>query len=185
MGRQSWTEYFMSLAHQVATRSTCERRQVGAIAVGSGHRIIGTGYNGALPGTPHCDELGGCLRNRLGVPSGERQEICRAQHAEANICNTAAKFGICLDGATIYVTHQPCVTCVKAMVTCGIKAVIFDDDYPDELACQLAKEAGMELISYKKQLEKEAKKREASKYLATNMNQDESGDSSSYGYSDR
>ena len=77
--RQSWTEYFMTLARQVATRSTCERRQVGAIAVAPDHRIIGTGYNGALPGTPHCDELGGCLRNKLGVPSGERQEICRAQ----------------------------------------------------------------------------------------------------------
>lgn len=171
--RQSWTEYFMKLAYQVATRSTCERRQVGAIAVGEGHRILGTGYNGALPGAPHCTDIGGCLRNKLGVPSGERQEICRAQHAEANICNTAAKFGICLNNATIYVTHQPCVTCVKAMVTCGIKTVIFDDEYPDELACQLAKEAGMELISYKKQLEKEAKKREASKYLANNMNQDE------------
>ena len=73
--RQSWTEYFMGLAHQVATRSTCERRHVGSVAVGSDHRIIGTGYNGALPGTPHCDEIVGCLRNKLGVPSGERQEI--------------------------------------------------------------------------------------------------------------
>ena len=182
--RQSWTEYFMSLAYQVATRSTCVRRHVGAVAVGSGHRIIGTGYNGALPGTPHCDEIGGCLRNKLGVPSGERQEICRAQHAEANICNTAAKFGICLDGATIYVTHQPCVTCVKAMVTCGIKTVIFDDEYPDDLACQLAREAGMELISYEKQLAREAKKREASHYLATNMNRDEYRDDD-MGYSER
>jgi dCMP deaminase len=159
--RQSWTEYFMGLARLVATRSTCERRQVGAIAVTEDHRILGTGYNGALPGAPHCSEVGGCLRNRLQVPSGERQEICRAQHAEANICNSAAKYGICLDGATIYVTHRPCATCVKAMVTSGVKCVVFDDEYPDDLACQLASEVGMELISYENQLKREAEKRAA------------------------
>lgn len=145
--RESWAEYFMKLAHQVATRSTCERRSVGAVAVSVDHRILGTGYNGALPNAPHCAEIGGCLRAKLGVPSGQRQEICRAQHAEANICNSAAKYGICLNGATIYVTNQPCTTCVKAMATSGIARVVFDDTYPDELACQLAKEAGMELIS--------------------------------------
>lgn len=168
--RQSWSEYFMQLAHQVATRSTCVRRHVGAVAVSPDHRILGTGYNGALPGAPHCEELGGCLRNQLGVPSGQRQEICRAQHAEANICNSAAKYGICLNGATIYVTNQPCTTCVKAMVTSGIRMVVFDDEYPDELACTLAKEAGMELISLKDLLKKEALKKEATKYLKDNMN---------------
>jgi dCMP deaminase len=145
--RQSWDEYFMTIAHQVATRSTCLRRHVGAVAVSPENRILGTGYNGALPGSPHCDEVG-CLRDQLGVPSGQRQEICRAQHAEANICNFAARYGVALDGATIYVTAQPCTTCVKAMVTCGIKKVVFDSDYPDKLACQLAKEAGMELVRY-------------------------------------
>ncbi len=139
--RESWDEYFMRLAYQVATRTTCLRRSVGAVAVSPDHRIIGSGYNGALPGAPHCDEVGGCL------PSGQRQEICRAQHAEANICNSAAKHGICLDGATIYVTNQPCTTCVKAMVTSGIRRVVFDGPYPDDLACQLAREAGMELVS--------------------------------------
>jgi len=151
----------MSLAHQVATRSTCERRHVGAVAVTADHRILGTGYNGALPGAPHCAEKGGCLRNRLGVPSGERQEICRAQHAEANICNSAARHGICLEGATIYVTNRPCTTCVKAMVTSGIKCVVFDDSYPDELACELAAEAGMELISFEDQKKREAEARAA------------------------
>ena len=145
--RQSWDEYFMTIAHQVATRSTCSRRRVGAVAVSKENRILGTGYNGALPGAPHCDELGGCLRERLGVPSGQRQEICRAQHAEANVCNFAARYGTPLEGATMYVTTQPCTTCVKAMATSGIKRVVFDSTYPDELACQLAKEAGMELIS--------------------------------------
>ena len=108
--RQSWDEYFMEIARQVATRSTCLRRQVGAVAVSRENRILGTGYNGALPGTPHCDEVG-CLRAQLGIPSGQRQEICRAQHAEANVCNFAARYGVALDGATMYVTNQPC-TCL-------------------------------------------------------------------------
>jgi dCMP deaminase len=145
--RQSWDEYFMTIAHQVATRSTCQRRQVGAVAVSANRRILGTGYNGALPGAPHCEEVG-CLRNQLGIPSGQRQEMCRAQHAEANVCNYAARHGTALEGAIVYVTAQPCTTCVKAMVTCGIRRVIFDSGYPDELACILAKEAGMELIRF-------------------------------------
>ncbi|MDD2568397.1 MAG: dCMP deaminase family protein [Clostridia bacterium] len=145
--RQSWDEYFMTIAHQVATRSTCARRRVGAVAVSKENRILGTGYNGALSGAPHCDELGGCLRDRLGVPSGQRQEICRAQHAEANVCNFAARYGTPLEGATMYVTTQPCTTCVKAMATSGIRRVVFDSTYPDELACRLAKEVGMELVS--------------------------------------
>ena len=90
--RQSWDEYFMSIAHLVKTRSTCLRRQVGAVAVTPEHRILGTGYNGPLPGVAHCDEVG-CLRQQMNVPSGQRQEICRAQHAEANICNFAARCG--------------------------------------------------------------------------------------------
>ena len=145
--RQSWDEYFMNIAHLVKTRSTCLRRQVGAVAVSRDHRILGTGYNGPLPGAPHCEEVG-CLRQQLGIPSGQKQEICRAQHAEANICNFAARYGVALEGATIYVTAQPCTFCVKAMVTSGIARVIFDSDYPDDLACTLAKEAGMELLRY-------------------------------------
>ena len=145
--RQSWDEYFMGIAHMVKTRSTCLRRQVGAVAVSAEKRILGTGYNGPLPGVAHCDEVG-CLRQELGIPSGQRQEMCRAQHSEANVCNFAARYGIALDGAIMYVTDRPCTTCVKAMVTSGFTKVIFDSDYPDELACQLAEEAGMELIRY-------------------------------------
>lgn len=144
--RETWDEYFMKIAHQVSSRSTCRRRKVGAVAVSQENRILGTGYNGALPGAPHCDDVG-CLREKLGIPSGQRQEICRAQHAEANVCNIAARYGVALAGATIYVTAQPCTTCVKAMVTSGIKKVVFDSDYPDELARELAREAGMELVS--------------------------------------
>ena len=145
--RKSWDQYFMEIAHQVATRSTCLRRQVGAVAVSKDNRILGTGYNGALPGAPHCDKTG-CLRDQLKIPSGQRQEICRAQHAEANICNFAARHGVALDGATIYVTSRPCTTCVKAMATSGIKRVIYEGDYPDSFACQVADEVGMKLIKF-------------------------------------
>ena len=145
--RKTWDEYFMDIAKLVASRSTCRRRQVGAVAVSSANRILGTGYNGALSGTPHCDETG-CLREETKIPSGERQEICRAQHAEANVCNIAARYGISLDGATMYVTTQPCVTCMKAMITSGIKKIIYDGDYPDKLSLDIAKEAGIELQKY-------------------------------------
>ncbi len=145
--RQTWDEYFMSIAHMVAGRSTCLRRQVGAVAVSPDNRILGTGYNGSLPGVPHCDEVG-CLRQQMNIPSGQRQELCRAQHAEANICNFAARYGVALAGSTVYVTAQPCSTCVKAMVTSGVRRVVFDQPYPDEFSFTLAREAGMELISY-------------------------------------
>ncbi|MCR6545434.1 dCMP deaminase family protein [Dehalobacterium formicoaceticum] len=143
--RKSWEQYFMEIAHLVASRSTCLRRAVGAVAVSGDNRILGTGYNGALPGAPHCDEVG-CIRNELKIPSGQRQEICRAQHAEANVCNFAARHGVALDGATVYVTTQPCTTCIKAMATSGVKRVIFEGDYPDPFARQLAQEVGLELI---------------------------------------
>lgn len=152
--RKSWDEYFMSIAHLVKTRSTCIRRHVGAVAVSPDHRILGTGYNGPLPGTPHCEDVG-CLRQQMGIPSGQRQEICRAQHAEANVCNFAARCGIALDGCTIYVTTRPCTTCLKAMVTSGVRRVVFDDDYPDDLACKLAEEAGVELVRFDTLISKE------------------------------
>lgn len=142
--RKTWDQYFMDIAHLVATRSTCLRRFVGAVAVSKDYRILGTGYNGALPGAPHCEEVG-CLRDQLSIPSGQRQELCRAQHAEANVCNFAARHGVGLEGATIYVTAQPCAICMKAMATSGIKKVIYAGDYPDKLSIQLAKETGMEL----------------------------------------
>ncbi|HIZ76210.1 MAG TPA: dCMP deaminase family protein [Firmicutes bacterium] len=143
--RKSWDRYFMDMAKVAASRSTCLRRQVGAVAVSPDNRILGTGYNGALPGTPHCEETG-CLRQQMNIPSGERQEICRAQHAEANICNIAARYGIPLEGATIYVTNQPCVTCMKAIITSGIKRIVYEGDYPDAFAVRIAEEAGIELV---------------------------------------
>ena len=106
--RPSWDEYFMDMAVLTAKRSTCLRRQVGAVIVKDKH-IIATGYNGAPRGVPHCDEKGGCLRQQLNVPSGERHELCRALHAEQNAIIQAATPGQSIEGGTIYVTNQPCV----------------------------------------------------------------------------
>lgn len=145
--RKTWDQYFMEIAYLVATRSTCLRRDVGAVAVSGDNRILGTGYNGALPGAPHCDQVG-CLREQLGIPSGQRQEICRAQHAEANVCNFAARHGVALDGAVIYVTNQPCSTCIKALATSGVKKIVYDGDYPDPFAVKIAEEVGLILVRF-------------------------------------
>ncbi|HEY5168400.1 MAG TPA: dCMP deaminase family protein, partial [Thermoleophilia bacterium] len=107
--RPSWDEYFLQLATQAATRSTCLRRQVGAVLVRD-KRILATGYNGAPRGVSHCLDIG-CLREQLGIPSGERQELCRAIHAEQNAVIQAAIHGVAIEGATLYTTLHPCVLC--------------------------------------------------------------------------
>ena len=145
--RPSWDEYFMQIARVVATRSTCLRRQVGAVLVKE-RRILTTGYNGAPRGLPHCLEVG-CLREQLGIPSGERQELCRGLHAEQNAIIQAAYYGVSIEGATLYCTHQPCITCAKMLINAGIKKIIFEEPYPDELAEQMLREAQVELIKIK------------------------------------
>lgn len=142
--RPTWDEYFMQMAHVVAGRSTCLRRQVGAVIV-KDKQILSTGYNGSPSGLTHCAQLG-CLRQKLGIPSGERSEICRAVHAEQNALVQAAKHGVAISGADIYTTVQPCVLCTKLIINAGIKRVFFVHTYPDELALEMAKEAQLELI---------------------------------------
>ena len=129
MNRPSWDEYFMQMAELTAKRSTCLRRNVGAIIVKDKH-IIATGYNGAPKGLPHCEELGGCLRQKLGVPSGERHELCRALHAEQNAIIQAATLGQSIEGATIYVTHQPCIICAKMIINAGISRIVVRSGWP-------------------------------------------------------
>jgi len=141
--RPSWDEYFVEIARQVATRSTCLRRSVGALIVRD-KRILSTGYNGAPRGLEHCDVVG-CLREKLGIPSGQRQEICRGLHAEQNAIIQAALHGVSIEGGTIYVTHQPCITCAKMIINSGIVRVVCANTYPDELARQMLDEAGVEL----------------------------------------
>lgn len=139
--RPSWDEYFMDIAKAVATRSTCLRRQVGAILVRD-KRILATGYNGAPSGLQHCSEAG-CLRDRLGVPAGERHEICRGSHAEQNALAQSARYGIAVDGATVYCTNEPCSICTKLLINAGIIEIVYNLPYPDELARQLRSEAGL------------------------------------------
>lgn len=150
--RLSWDEYFMQMAELTAKRSTCLRRQVGAVIVKDRH-IIATGYNGAPRGLKHCDEKGGCLRQQLGVPSGQRHELCRALHAEQNAIIQAATLGQSIEDGTIYVTHQPCVICAKMIINAGIKRIVVREAYPDEMATEILDEAGIRVIHLRKATE--------------------------------
>lgn len=144
--RPSWDEYFIEIATLVASRSTCLRRSVGAVIVRD-KRILSTGYNGAPRNLPHCQETG-CLREQLGIPSGERQEICRGLHAEQNAIIQAALHGVSTTGSAIYVTHQPCITCAKMIINAGIVRVVCKNAYPDPLAREMLAEAGIELEAW-------------------------------------
>ncbi|SBV97913.1 CMP/dCMP deaminase zinc-binding protein [uncultured delta proteobacterium] len=141
MSRMSWPSYFMQITRLVAQRSTCLRRKVGAIAV-KDKRILATGYNGAPAKVTDC-LVKGCLRQELGIPSGQRHEICSGLHAEQNTIIQAAIHGISLKGAEIYCTHQPCFICTKMIINCGIAAVHFAEPYPDPMGEAMLQEAGI------------------------------------------
>ena len=144
MKRPTWDEYFMEMAELTAKRATCSRRQVGAV-ITRDTRAVATGYNGAPRGLAHCEEKGGCLRQKLGVPSGQRHELCRALHAEQNAIISAASMGNAIEGGTIYITHQPCVICAKMIVNAGIKRIVVREGYPDELSMEILDEAGLKV----------------------------------------
>lgn len=144
LSRPSWDEYFMEIAHVVKKRSTCLRRQVGAVIVKE-RQILSTGYNGAPRGLLHCIDIG-CQREKLGIPSGERHELCRATHAEQNAIVQAAYSGISIKDATVYCTTMPCVLCSKMIINAGIKRVVFEGSYPDGMSLDILREAGVEII---------------------------------------
>ena len=146
MQRPSWDQYFMDITHLLATRSTCIRRQVGAILV-KDRNILATGYNGVPSGISHCDAVG-CLRERLNVPSGERHELCRGLHAEQNAIIQAAKHGINIDGSTLYCTTMPCIICTKMLINAGISTVIYAEGYPDDLAREMLAETGIKVTLF-------------------------------------
>lgn len=143
--RISWDEYFMEMAKLAAKRSTCLRRQVGAVIVQDKH-VISTGYNGAPKGIPHCAELGGCYREQNNIPSGERHELCRALHAEQNAIIQAATYSQGIEGATMYITHQPCVICAKMIINAGIERIVVNEGYPDQMAVDILEEAGLKIV---------------------------------------
>ncbi len=142
MQRPTWDEYFMQITQLVASRSTCMRRQVGALLV-KGKNILATGYNGVPSGITHCD-VTGCLREQLNVPSGERHELCRGLHAEQNAIIQAARHGVNIDGATLYCTDSPCIICSKMLINAGVQSVVFGRGYPDQLSLQMLEEAGID-----------------------------------------
>lgn len=145
MTRPSWDEYFMNMTDLVKQRATCLRRKVGAVIV-KNKQILSTGYNGAPMGLEHCET---CLRKEMDIPSGEKQEICRATHAEQNAIAQSALHGVSINGATIYCTNFPCVTCMKLLLNAGIKEVVYGDDYNDELAKKIGKESGITIRQVK------------------------------------
>ncbi|MCX7941286.1 MAG: dCMP deaminase family protein [Endomicrobia bacterium] len=142
--RISWDEYFLKLAFLVAERSTCRRHHVGAVIVRD-RRILTTGYNGAPSGCKDCLELG-CLREELGIPSGQRHELCRAVHAEQNAIIQAGVHGIDITGSTMYCTHSPCIICAKMIVNAKIKRFVTYKDYSDESFKQLFSESKVEFV---------------------------------------
>lgn len=144
--RPSWDTYFMNITALVAQRSTCTRRAVGAIIV-KDKRILSTGYNGAPSGIRHCLEVG-CLRESLGVPSGERHELCRGIHAEQNAIIQAAYHGVSVKNAVLYCTNQPCAICAKMIINAGIKTIYYQSGYFDALAQEMLAEAGIDLIRH-------------------------------------
>ncbi len=142
--RPPWDKYFMDIATLVASRSTCLRRNVGTCVV-KDRRILTTGYNGAPTGIAHCEDVG-CLREKLKVPSGERHELCRGLHAEQNAIIQAAKTGISLEGAIMYVTNHPCFICAKMIINSGIKKVVYKEGYSDKEAEDFLKKSGIEVV---------------------------------------
>jgi dCMP deaminase len=139
--RPTINEYFLKIASVVAERSTCRRHHVGAVAVRNKH-ILATGYNGAPSGARDCLEIG-CLRDELGIPSGERHEVCRGIHAEQNVIIQAGLHGVSLEDSVIYCTHTPCVLCAKMLVNAKIKRFISFGHYNDNTFTGLFGEAGI------------------------------------------
>ena len=138
--RPPWDTYFMEIATKVATRATCDRKHVGALIVRD-HRILCTGYNGSIPGAPHCDDAGHMM---------EDGHCVRTIHAEANAINQAAKYGGSVGGATIYTTASPCWPCFQKIVSAGLKKIVFGELYRDERIKTFAAESGIELIDMSK-----------------------------------
>lgn len=135
-GRASWDEYFMKIAETVASRATCDRKHVGAV-IERGRTILATGYNGSIGGLEHCDEVGHMM---------EDNHCVRTIHAEANAVIQAARNGVRIEGASIYVTASPCWQCFKMIANAGIRRVVFGEFYRDQRIFEVARRIGIELV---------------------------------------
>lgn len=150
--RAGWDEYFMKIAHEVASRATCDRKHIGALLVRD-KAILSTGYNGSMRGMPHCDEAGHEMENGHCV---------RTVHAEMNAIVQAAKNGVMIDGATIYTTASPCWICFKLLVNSGIKKIVYGEHYRENRIFDAAQKLNIWLVDlseYRAALDKESAKR--------------------------
>lgn len=150
--RESIDVYFMRLAIVAASRSTCLRHKVGCVIVRDKH-VVSTGYNGAPPNVPHCIDFryasngGSCIRNELKIPSGEQPQVCWASHAEMNAIAQAAKYGTSIHHSSIYVTHMPCITCLKTLITSGVEKIYYYVHYPQsEMSSMISKYNNIEFV---------------------------------------
>lgn len=134
--RVKWNEYFMQIALQVSTRSTCDRKHVGAVIVRD-RTILSTGYNGSIRGLAHCNDEGHMMQNGHCV---------RTVHAEANAIAQAAKHGVNVNNSSIYITASPCWTCFKLLANSGINEIIFGEFYQDDRIFEAAKLAVIKLL---------------------------------------
>lgn len=134
--RLGWPDYFMGIAKQVASRSTCDRKRVGCVIVAD-KTILSTGYNGSIRGMPHCDDVGHDMDNSHCVAT---------IHAEANAILQAAKNGVKLDRAELYTTSSPCWNCFKLIANSGIKKIYYHEFYRDDKSKKIAKQIGIELV---------------------------------------
>jgi dCMP deaminase len=157
--RPSWNEYFLLIAKLVSTRSTCNSRPTGAVLV-KDRQILATGYNGSMPGALHCtdqtmpDGSPYCHRRALQIADVDKYNYCRASHAEANAIAQAARYGVAIKGATLYVTLEPCFVCLKLLATAQITRVYFEMPYEsrdrvrDTFWRDAVKDAGIEVYEH-------------------------------------
>ena len=147
MNRISKENYYLNIAQTVLERATCLRRVYGAIIV-KNDEIISTGYNGSPRGRKNCVDMGFCTREAMQVPRGERYELCRSVHAEANAITKVAKSANNCDGSTLYITAAPCIECSKLIIQAGIRRVVYAEDYRSEEGLNLLRRVGIECVQY-------------------------------------
>ena len=147
MERISKENYYLDIAETVLERATCLRRVYGAIIV-KNDEIISTGYNGAPRGRKNCVDMGFCTREAMQVPRGQRYELCRSVHAEANAITKVAKSANNCDGSTLYITAAPCIECSKLIIQAGIRRVVYSEDYRSEEGLNLLRRVGIECVQY-------------------------------------
>ena len=152
--RPSWDEYFIGMAEYIGTRGTCDRGRNGCVIVRD-KRVASTGYVGSPPGLPHCDEIGHEMHKVVNDDGTESMHCVRTAHAEQNAISQAARFGVSLDGGTLYTKMTPCYSCAKSIISAGIKRVVCKKDYhASRRSKEIFKEAGVEFAIINNEVEK-------------------------------